>query len=74
MIVISGPTGAAPCDTHGSTVTPDSEQPTAPSESTSPSRNSDPPPAAAALASPPSTGSPGRESYRRASRVSVENV
>ena len=62
VIVISGPTGAAPCETQGSIVAPASEQPTAPAarrtrrrETATPSR----PPTA--LARPPSTGMPGSQ-------------
>ncbi len=62
VIVISGPTGAAPWETHGRIDTPDSEQATAPPFRTSPSRNSEAEPTAEALASPPSTGMLGRSS------------
>ena len=74
MIVISGPTGVAPCDTHGITPTPPRLAATAPPASTSPSRNSDAEPAAAALASPPSTGIPGRSALSDSSSASALNV
>ena len=46
VIVSSGPTGAAPCETHGSSSTPSKRTPTAPSAITSSPRNSAPPPSA----------------------------
>ena len=74
VIVISGPTGAAPCETQGSTLKPPSEQATAPPPSTSPPAKSVPDPAAPALARPPITGRPGRSSFRRRRSSSVGKV
>ncbi len=74
VIVISGPTGAAPCETQGSIEIPDSEHATAPPFSTSPSRNREAEPTAEALANPPRTGIPGLISSRLPSRASVAKL
>ena len=74
VIVISGPIGVAPWETHGITATPPRLAATAPAASTSPSRKSDAEPAAAALDSPPSTGMPGRASFSDSSSASALNV
>ena len=71
VIVISGPTGPAPCETQGSTSAPRSRTATAPSVWTSPSRMSIAPPANEALARPPSTGMCGRLPSRAASSSSA---
>ena len=60
VMVSSGPTGAAPCETHGSTSTPSRRAPTAPSSHRRSPRNSAALPSSVrALARPPRTGTPG---------------
>src|SRR5919108_125512 len=74
-MVSSGPMGAAPWDTHGSSSTPSSRTPTAPSSRTSSPRNSAvPPPATRADARPPTSGTAGADSESRRSTASVGNV
>src|SRR3954447_3355460 len=66
VTVSSGPIGAAPCDTHGSTSTPSSRTPTAPPSTTSSPKNSAGPPSLVrADATPPSSGSSGAASERK---------
>ena len=77
VMVSSGPTGAAPCETQGSTSTPSSRTPTAPPVTTSSSTNSGTLPSLArALARPPSTGTPGarRPSSPRTASVGKRGV
>src|SRR5436190_12434186 len=74
VIVISGPTGAAPCETQGSTLKPPSEQATAPPPSTSPPAKSVPDAAAPALARPAMIGRPGRASFSRRRSSSAGKV
>ena len=60
VTVSSGPTGAAPCETHGITSTPAKARPTAPSpHRRSPRKSAALPSRVRALAMPPSTGTPG---------------
>ncbi len=70
VIVISGPSGVAPCDTQGRTSTPERYAPTAPALKTSPSHISRLLPPKAALESPPITGVPGRVRSSALSRTS----
>ena len=75
VTTISGPIGRAPCDTQGRTSTPRSATPTAPSVTTSSPRISAPSPGPPpALASPPTTGSPGCSSPITCSSGSTGHV
>ena len=73
VTVSSGPTGAAPCDTHGSTSTPSKATPTAPVAARRGRRGTATasPSGVRALAMPPRTGTPGA---RRASSPSTASV
>ena len=73
VIVSSGPNGAAPWETHGSTSTPSSRTPTAPPLSmTSSSRNRAASPSLVrALATPPMIVTPGARSATASSTWSV---
>src|SRR4051794_6123828 len=72
VTVSSGPIGAAPCDTHGSTSTPSSRTPTAPPSTTSsPKNNAGPPSLVRTDATPPSSGSSGVASERKRRTASV---
>src|SRR4051794_14009721 len=74
VTVSSGPIGAAPCDTHGSTSTPSSRTPTAPPSTTSSPKNSAGPPSfVRAEATPPRSGSSGVASERKRRTASVGN-
>src|SRR3954447_19781018 len=75
VTVSSGPMGAAPWDTHGSTSTPSSRTPTAPPSTTSSPKNSAGPPSVVrAEATPPSSGSRGVASERKRRTASVGKV
>src|SRR5215207_8375476 len=74
VIVSSGPIGVAPWDTHGSTSTPSSRTPTAPSSSTSSPIISTAPSPERPEARPPSTDTIGVDSDRKRSTASVGNV
>ena len=72
VIVSSGPIGAAPCETIGSTSTPSSRTPTAPSLTTSsPMNRTVSSSSVRPDASPPSSGSIGVDSLRKRSTASV---
>src|SRR5215210_8945003 len=74
VIVSSGPIGAAPCETHGSTSMPSRRTPTAPPSTTSSPKNSAGPLSAVrAEATPPSSGSSGVASERKRRTASVGN-
>ena len=75
VTVISRPSGAAPCDTHGSISTPCRCNPTAPLARTPSPHSSMPAPLAERpLASAPSTGTHGASSAIRSSTEAVGNV
>src|SRR5215208_910767 len=74
VIVSSGPIGVAPWETHGSTSTPSSRTPTAPSSSTSSPIISTAPSPERPEARPPSTDTIGVDSDRKRSTASVGNV
>ncbi len=74
VTVISRPSGAAPCETHGNSSTPFRHTPTAPSSTTRPSANRTASPIGErALERPPSTGTPGAASAMPSSTASVGN-
>jgi hypothetical protein len=74
VTVSAGPTGAAPCDTHGSSSTPWNRSPTAPPSTTSsPTNSAAPPSAVRALDSPPRIGMPGERALSSVSTGSVGN-
>src|SRR3954449_9877812 len=75
VTVSSGPTGAAPCDTHGRISTSWKRTPTAPAPTTRlPTNSAASPPGVRALASPPRIVTPGQRRPTSPSTASVGNV